>query len=44
MVSLPKFGGDITSWDEIEIEKTIKSNRNFLDKEIGRKSIYRRNK
>ena len=25
------------SWDEIEIEKIIKSNRNFLDKEIGRK-------
>ena len=24
-------------WDEIEIEKLIKSNRNFLDKEIGRK-------
>ena len=37
MVSLPKFGGDTTSWDEIEIEKIIKSNRNFLDKEIGRK-------
>ncbi len=37
MVSLPKFGGDTTSWNEIEIEKLIKSNRNFLDKEIGRK-------
>ena len=37
MVSLPRFGGDTTSWDEIEIEKIIKSNRNFLDKEIGRK-------
>jgi len=24
-------------WDEIEIERLIKSNRNFLDKEIGRK-------
>jgi len=24
-------------WDEIKIEKIIKSNRNFLDKEIGRK-------
>ena len=37
MVSLPKFGGDTISWDEIKIEKIIKSNRNFLDKEIGRK-------
>ncbi|MCD6573886.1 MAG: hypothetical protein J7K95_07315, partial [Thermoplasmata archaeon] len=37
MVSLPKFGGDTTPWDEIEIEKVIKSNRNFLDREIGRK-------
>ena len=24
-------------WDEIEIERLVKSNRNFLDKEIGRK-------
>ena len=24
-------------WDEIEIERLIKSNRNFLDKEIGKK-------
>ena len=24
-------------WDEIEIERLIKSDRNFLDKEIGRK-------
>ena len=24
MVSLPKFGGDTTSWDEIEIEKRVK--------------------
>jgi len=24
-------------WDEIEIERLIKSNRNFLDKEIERK-------
>ena len=24
-------------WNEIEIERLIKSNRNFLDKEIGRK-------
>ena len=36
MVSHPYLGEDTIAWNEIEIEKLIKINRNFLNKEIGR--------